>query len=130
MGTNIPSPFDRHSSARRRLTASNCVWSTASKLPAQAFVMRCLRSLAASASVRAYFSLRNGQSNRWTLQSMMSGPAAAAVGSAAGRGTGQRGGNRQGGRQHKRLDEAAAVDCLPIVTVSEHRCLRGWFSIP
>src|SRR6516162_8472589 len=35
--------------------------------------MRCLRSLATNASVRAYFSLRNGQSNRCTLVSMMSG---------------------------------------------------------
>ena len=36
--------------------------------------MRCLRNLAISASVRAYFSLRKGQSNKWTLLSMMSGP--------------------------------------------------------
>lgn len=46
---------------------------TASKAPAQALVMRCLRSLATSDSVRGYFNLRKGQSDRWMLVSMISG---------------------------------------------------------
>src|SRR4030095_7017219 len=47
--------------------------SSASKLPAQASLIRCFLSFATRAFVSRYFNARNGQSNRFTVLSRIPG---------------------------------------------------------
>src|SRR5262249_3609817 len=68
-----PGAWARHSAASRVLTPSISFANSASKLPAQASIIRCRLSLATSALVSRYFKARNGHSNRFTLVSMMPG---------------------------------------------------------